>query len=315
MVRTNENHAGTGTPPLNDTGVPTSEVRYTEFEWLNKWRMEVPDDVFMVANHTLVLEAHMISDVSPPLPVIGCGATGTAVGECWLRAHIPSSRQRHRRKTQKSLRFGDSRIPESTESVEVCLTTPVQLRGNMRVRRFWLKADIIPTLKIPLLISRPALRRMGGSIDFTSNVLSMHDGDIRLLPSKNGHMRWHCADFIPPMMKGGLEKAYLMENSILAVAQQPISSDALRRLHLHLRHGSIACMTRLLDASKCAYDNKELEQVVSRCTCVDSNRKIRKPLVTSYFPPHVGRTISMDVFPQLIRLIAVPPPRKMHRFF
>ena len=106
----------------NEAEEPVSEEKLTQSEWVDRWGNL--DDIFLISNDDampLSMEAANPATEIPlcyfqsqfpasDLPVIDSGATGSIIGELWLGKNSQYLEIKNRRKSQKTFRFGDSRV-------------------------------------------------------------------------------------------------------------------------------------------------------------------------------------------------------------
>ena len=183
------------------------EEKFTEGEWLHKYRLSLNETVLMVSPlewcADAILHARQNGDSRRSLPVIDCGATSSVVGSSWLDDFGKSFPIRNKTPENRRFKFGGDKDYVSKHAIEIGLTTEVCQGKKARIITFWIKTSILDGLKIPLLISRSSLEKIQGRIDFTSNMPIIPLGTIKLGNTAHGHLLWpalslSCSDINQP---------------------------------------------------------------------------------------------------------------------
>ena len=245
-----------------------------------------------------ILESTHLDNRVEGCPIIDSGATSSLVGLLWLKRYFPDSWNKECRPSDKKFRFGDARIHNSCGETDIVINTPVlHADGNSSVWKGIITADVLEGSNLPLLISRVALRRIQGRLDFTRNRLWVKDGmSIDLILGKNGHL-------YRPRSYANSNQLGRKERFALVGCEVPnkrdidfVDGSVLRKLHLRLTHGNLNTMRRILDSTNRPYDVNQLKGAIAACTFRAQDRKLSRPLVQSYIPPFAGCTLCSDIF-------------------
>ena len=247
----------------------------------------------------IICHARPTAECQLSLPVLDCGATASVVGSRWLGRVTDLVHLRNRKSERRKFKFGDNKEYVSTYSMEIGLVAEVRQTKSNVVMIFWINASVLSGLTIPLLISRQSLKKVQGRLDFITDQLTIHLGIISLGSTAHGHLLWPIVgpsdrrreDFQDPAVTVGTFSTVLD-----AVDSCDISKEDLIRLHMHLSHGSLSVMTRILKAANKSFDASMLETVITNCNCMEQGHKLRPPLIQPYFPPYVGRSIGLGIF-------------------
>ena len=138
----------------------------TETEWVSRWNAEVANVIHICEEIMLAVEAPDLMRI-----VLDSGATSTVVGRNWMQAYYQDKAKPMIGKSSKSFRFGDSsrhgsmgvvRLEFEIDALSAC-KKPTGLLCCV-------EADIV-NYNVPLLISRTALTRVSGILNFSDNSL------------------------------------------------------------------------------------------------------------------------------------------------
>ena len=116
--------------------------------------------------------------------ILDTGATTTVCGEDWLKLYEESLTKEEvqeldYQKEEKFFRFGDGKVVKSTDSVTLSTNIcgiPARIKSH------------IVHCKIPLLISRAAMKKVKLKIDFGIDEISIGDATQKLFTTANGHI-------------------------------------------------------------------------------------------------------------------------------
>ena len=211
-------------------------------------------------------------------------------------------------KREKTFKFGDSRVFGSLGAIVIPLCVHVLDEKNQpRITRCDTIADIIDS-RIPMLVSRSALKKMNGVLGFESSQLMInrrYRAQLHVLP--NGHMGLPLADrsdkpsgnpdvamWVDERAKGKV-RIYTLDREAEKTGES-VSEITLKKMHLHMAHSSVGNMRRILKASGRPFLESDLLKVVQECACVRQDSTVQRPLISRYAPDHCGHTVCSDVF-------------------
>ena len=123
--------------------------------------------------------------------------------------------------------------------------------------------DVLKNSMLPMLISRIALQRMNGQLDFSTNCLwSDSHVFVQLLLGPNGHLYWPRRAKIDSQIATDHKLVFVSSSEESESKANIISDENLRKLHLHLTHGSFHSTKRILGASKRPYCLRRLRSII-----------------------------------------------------
>ena len=85
-------------------------------------------------------------------------------------------------------------------------------------------------------------------------------------------------------------------DSLVPSITNEISDEALRKLHLHLAHGSIPTLERVISNAGRTVNRGRLNKLINDCWCTENYHKVQRPLITSHIAEFPGHTVGIDVF-------------------
>ena len=124
---------------------------------------------------------------------------------------------------------------------------------NKSARPIFIRADVVDSA-IPLLVSRPSLRKLAGVIDFKSNTLTTPFFSQQLIVEPSGHIRLDTSQ--PPTVIHDSQDEHggpaTRDNEILFTTSNsmPLNKDQLKKLHLQFNHCSAHTLTKILRSAK-----------------------------------------------------------------
>ena len=282
----------------------TESIRLTEEEWISKYNLSV-GSINVVTQYEEISEVHNNADgksvfMDKQQIVLDSGATSSVVGRQWLHDFRGSNPISSLLFSKKRFKFGDSRVFESLGVTRIHIIVEVIDANKKKIdRHFTILCDVVPCA-VPLLLSRVAMKNMRCSLDFEQNCLRFSDNSmIQLELAHNGHL-------ILPMRRDNLSSSHHL-NVVLAseeikidapegTSSTRVTKDDIRKLHLHLAHGSMPTLLRILQLSKRQFEKSDLETVLRECPCRESFHKLQSPIVSCYVPPYPAHTICLDIF-------------------
>ena len=276
-------------------------IRLTEDEWIAQYNLSV-NHIQMVTQWEEISSVKREGDTNSVFAgqqqiVLDSGATSSVVGITWLNKFRGSASGGSLLKSQKRFKFGDSRVFMSLGITRIHIVVEVLTHAGKRMdRHFTIVCDVVPC-EVPLLLSRAAMKNLRCCLDFEHNRLKFDDNSyIQLTLAKNGHL-------ILPMQKDNASTSHHLNIILSSECQSDdmdesnhVTKDNIKKLHLHLAHGSLNAMTRILKLSGKTFNKDDADTVIRECPCRDAFRKLQTPIVSSYIPPYPARAICLDIF-------------------
>ena len=158
-------------------------------------------------------------------------------------------------------------------------------------------AEVID-IDIPLLASRSSMEALRCSLNFCTNRLELQQGwYIQLHLNGQGHLT---TQLEKSSAKGGSEIGIILtadsSGNQAPDGRSLVSTDEIRRLHLHLAHASVSVMRRLSKQAERQVEEKELKDVVGKCGRSEALQRVERPLISQRIPLYPGRTVCIDCF-------------------
>ena len=165
------------------------EEKMTESEWVARWNSEAVDCVLMCEEILLAVTRPDVMRI-----ILDSGTTSTVIGRRWLQEYVKNKLKPPILKSSRSFKFGDS--PRHCRMGLVKLEFEVDSKsgkeGDVRLICM-VEADIV-NCDVPLLISRTALTRVAGILNFGDNSLLVNGKYlIGLKQYGNGHLGFQVA--------------------------------------------------------------------------------------------------------------------------
>ena len=196
------------------------------------------------------------------------------VGTKWIDKHYSGQDKPVLQESERKFKFGDSRIFNSLGKLQLMINVPVTtLAGYIRCS---MEVDVV-LASIPMLLSREALRKMKGTVNFETNLLAIDSQHIvQLSTARTGHLTM---PFQPIGNDGSQPQVitYATPNEeVVTVATNSLEADAhsdktadkalIRKMHLHLAHLNRGGLMRLLAAAGYKYELADLTDVLGNCS-------------------------------------------------
>ena len=217
--------------------------------------------------------------------VLDSACTKTVAGELWMQEYLASLTDEERstlessqKKSLSTYRFGDGVESKSLE----CFNVPIII-GKEKVS---IEVDVVEN-KIPLLISKPIMTKLGMKLDFENHEVTVGDQTMKLNTTSSGH----CLP-ISYMTKQECNVTLNAERVIGSTLEEK-KRKALK-LHRQMCHASSERLQRLLKNAGCVDKEfgKEINNVCENC---DFCRKYKRP----YSKPVVGFPVAEE-FNQIV---------------
>jgi len=272
---------------------------------INHWQQDCPDrnstsnETYVV--HEIVL--HNVDDSVVDLKslvsetwncgLLDCGASKTVCGEVWLREYLSSIPECERKNityySSKSVyRFGVGEQVQASRGVNI--------PAYIGITKVEIKTDVIPK-DLPLLLSRPFMKRANMVLDFQTDMVSTMNQTIKLNTTSSGH-------YTIPLTK---PKQLLMnlEDSdpiITLVSRSNLSNKQIAtKLHRQFAHPSLKQLLTLIDRAGNPWSNnrelkEELKRIDAECTTCQVYRKAPpRPVVGLPMANQFQETVAMDL--------------------
>ena len=279
----------------------TDAVKLTEEEWISRYNLNI-DAIQMVVQFGEVSE---VRDDDPNSSIfvgnqqiaLDSGATSVVGAKCLheFKGSNPTSSILF---SKKRFKFGDPRVFGSLEITRIHIIVEVTAATGKKLgRHFTIVCDVVPCTA-PLLLSRAAMENLKCCLDFEHKRLLFRDDSFTQLKlASDGHLAL-------TMQKDCVSSSHHL-NVVLSSenvqVEEPnsnqITKDDIRKLHLHLDHGSSSStLLRILQLSKKSFGKLSIDSVLRECPRRDSLHKLQAPTVSSYVPPFPSHTICLDIF-------------------
>ena len=115
--------------------------------------------------------------------VIDSGCTKTVVGRNWVEQYAETLGEEERRMMTPTeyatpFKFGDGKKVTSVEKIKI--------PGRIGTQKILIDANVV-SCDLPLLLSKPSLKKAGAVIDFTKDTMMFNGEQVKLLECKSGH--------------------------------------------------------------------------------------------------------------------------------
>jgi len=223
--------------------------------------------------------------------VLDTACTKTVAGVEWLEEYLDTLSDQDRlmveqseRKSQSAFRFGDGAETLSIKVVDIPIFIPN--------RKVIIEVDIVRN-KLPLLISKPQMSKLGFIIDTRKHEVRIDgvDEPMKLTTTVSGHYKMPVAQVLAVLV----QECHITVDSgkLLGYDTKEKRQKALK-LHRQMCHGSAERLKRLLKSSGC--EDSEFLKLIEECVeSCEFCRKYKKP----FLKPVVGFPLAYD-FNQLV---------------
>ena len=247
------------------------EEKMTESEWVARWNSEAVDCV-------LTCEEILLAVTMPDSMriILDSGATSTVVGRSWMQEYVKNKLKPPILKSSKSFRFDDSSRHCSMGSVKLEFEVDSMSgdKGNVRLICM-VEADIV-NCDVPLLISRTALTRVAGILNFGDNSLLVNGKyRIGLKQYGDGHLGFQVATHErTEQQKRETLAMYSAEEMSPVVseeegAEECVASEQIRKRYV-LAHLDLINVMKMLRMAKEMFEGEMVRAEVGKCLCKSS---------------------------------------------
>ena len=224
------------------------------------------------------------------MALLDSGCTRTVTGKSWLNAYIESLPDNDKQSVKYSedkskFRFGDGK--------EVMSEATVQIPAYLARQRVMINTSLVEN-RIPLLLSRQAMKQAGMTVDFDTDTAMVLGCKVKLVTSSSGH---YCLPITKCILGNDLPTSIVLHaTEIKQLTYQEKRIKALK-LHRQLSHASKDKLKKLAQESQSFDDPEFLKAIEESCEACEICETFRKPPLK----PVVGLRLA-DEFNQVVCL-------------
>ena len=239
-----------------------------------------------------------------PELILDSGASTTVTGIGWVRewtkqlhpivemAIVPSKR---------IFKFGDSKTFGSRGATTLSGRITVLRNGIERNAELDIEVDLVGA-RIPLLVSRRSLQKMGESLNFEKNAMELPESRLaQLAELKSGHFpsKWK-----PKGDEAGLKNTvqrpvYVCNEQILGSetpdVQKGIGEPMFWKIHHRIAHCSIATIEQLGKTAWYHFDTTKGKEWMGKCPRKRDDQIPQTPTISKHVADTPGTTIFVDL--------------------
>ena len=174
--------------------------------------------------------------------------------------------------------------------------------GENRQEIIAIEVDLVDA-KIPLLLSRLSLKKMGTSLNFEKNIMEMAGGkSVKLNDLQSGHVSF---EFNPNVGKdhvepGGTMGTFHTEKPEIDLTQDSSTKEVTEamfwKIHRHLSHCSAQTVKRLCQTAGYRFNVEKGKEWLEQCSCQRDDQIPQTPVVSRHIEEVPGNTLFMDLF-------------------
>ena len=222
--------------------------------------------------------------------ILDSGCSKTVAGESWLNEFIHTLTEKDKaaiseKKSSSIFRFGDG-----VENVSLkVVTIPIYI-GKLRIL---LDVEIVDK-KIPLLLSRSAMKKLGMIVDFRQDVLIFNNTKLKLNCTSTGH-------YVVPVtvtQADSNEVNFVFNLECLSKLSRREKMGKAMKIHRQFSHASKEKLTKLLKNGGC--EDAEFLECLSECcdkcsTCQQFKKPPLRPIVGFPVTSKFNEMVCMDL--------------------
>ena len=230
--------------------------------------------------------------------VIDSGCTKTVVGRSWVNCYYETMTDREKAMMKSEacmtpFKFGDG--------IETISKEKIKIPGCIGNNNILIEANIVEC-ELPLLLSKPALKRVGAVLDFQNDAIVFNGEKIKLIETKSGHYG------VPICVKRqlvsdgiGIKKPKLIltvtEETLFGTDLNEMKKKAIK-LHRQFSHAPAYKLITLLKTGGFNRQNffKVLEEVCENCElCLRYKKPKPRPVVGLPCGKKFNDTVALDL--------------------
>ena len=230
--------------------------------------------------------------------VIDSGCTKTVVGRNWVNQYVETLNKKEKtimaavEQCNTPFRFGDGRETMSKEKIKI--------PGCIGKHNILIEANVVDC-ELPLLLSKPSLKKAGAVIDFVNDKMLFNGETITLLECKSGH---YCVpicnkkNLVSRRKDDGAKLIFTVtESTMLGTKDKEMKEKALK-LHRQFSHAPAYKLKTLL--KNAGFEKKEyfsaLDEVCEKCEiCIRYRKPKPRPVVGLPRGQTFNDTVAMDL--------------------
>ena len=145
-------------------------------------KSQTAEQVTLYTGHE-VTETSVLLSESLNCAILDSGCSSTVAGHHWMQCYLDSLTSEEMKEVVRKpgstvFQFGGGEKLRSTENI----TIPCQIGGE----KYLLEADVVKS-GIPLLLSRPAMKKVGMKLDLVNDKAEVHGKSVDLMSTSSGH--------------------------------------------------------------------------------------------------------------------------------
>ena len=231
--------------------------------------------------------------------VIDSGCTRTVVGRSWLNSYYDTLDEKQKKhlvieKCCTPFRFGDGE--------EIISQEKVKIPGRIGSHNILIDSNVVDC-ELPLLLSKPSLKKAGAVIDFLNDKMMFNGEEVDLFETKSGH---YC---VPICNKRKLVSDYITDDKkpqlVLSVSEETLFGQddneikkKAMKLHRQFSHAPGYKLKSLL--KKAGFEKekflKAVEEVSDNCEiCIRYKKPKPRPVVGLPRGQTFNDTVAMDL--------------------
>ena len=227
------------------------------------------------------------------MAVLDTGCSRTVVGKVWLNEYEETLTEDEKAlietsSSDTSFVFGDGEEVKATKKVLL----PVTL-GSKLVK---IEAEVVKN-DIPLLFSRPSMKRGGVIINTKENKAEILGEVVDLVQTSSGHI---CLPLTNKLLIGDWEKYIVLNTSSIEHCNKDQKKRKAMKLHRQFSHANKEPLLKLVKSSKDFNNDKEFLEYIGDCCdncpiCKKYKRPKLRPVVTLPLASDFNEVVCMDL--------------------
>ena len=296
-----------GKNPPDRSGMPT---RCAICQSINHWAQYCPDRIETKEHHTLLTENEIIlhlgntnnsNDLKSLVAetwstaLLDCGASKTVCGQEWFNQYkqtlSPETKEKIITNESNNIyRFGDGRKITASENVTIPATI-----GNIDIT---INADIVDN-DIPLLLSRPSMKKANMILDFEKDTITAFGKDIPLITTSSGH--YAIAISKPANIAHQLEKGTVSNITLTIKDETKNDHEMATKLHRQFAHPNENKLLNLINSAGHPWSENqnlkdEIKKISQECqVCKRYKRPPPRPIVGLPTASKFQETVALDL--------------------